>query len=57
MRVYRRQNKRYSNACVYECGRFGGGSVMVWDGINHCGRAELKLSMGTRMLFGILMKF
>ena len=48
MRVYRRPNERYINACVHECGRFGGGSVMEWAGITHCicGRTDLKIVNG-----------
>ncbi len=41
MRVNRRQNERYADACVHECDRFGGGCVMVWAGITHCGRTDL----------------
>ena len=33
--VYRRPNERYSDACVMERDRFGGGSVMVWGGITY----------------------
>ena len=29
--------------CVYESDRFGGGSVMVWAGICHDGRTQLKI--------------
>ncbi len=46
MRVYRRPIERYINACVHECDRFGGGSVMVWVGITHCGRTDLKIVNG-----------
>ena len=46
MRVYRRPNERYINTCVHECDRFGGGSVMVWAGITHCGRTDLKIVNG-----------
>jgi hypothetical protein len=36
-RVYRRHGERFMNQCVYESDRFGGGSVMLWDGICHDG--------------------
>jgi len=45
-RVYRRPNERFADACVHECDRFGGGGVMVWAGITHCGRTELKIVEG-----------
>jgi len=31
---------------THECDRFGGGGVMVWAGITHCGRTELKIVEG-----------
>ena len=34
-RVYRRRGERFTDACVMENDRFGGGSVMVWGGIAH----------------------
>ncbi|VDI14921.1 Hypothetical predicted protein [Mytilus galloprovincialis] len=42
MRVYRRQNQRYADACVHECDRFGGGGdrVMFWAGITLCGSTD-----------------
>jgi hypothetical protein len=33
--------------CVYESDRFEGGSVMVWAGICHDGRTQLKIVQGT----------
>ena len=30
--VYRRRGERFTDQCVYESDRFGGGSVMVWAG-------------------------
>jgi hypothetical protein len=32
---------------VYESDRFGGGSIMVWAGICHDGRTQLKIVPGT----------
>ena len=32
---------------MYESDRFGGGSVMVWAGICHYGRTQLKFVQGT----------
>lgn len=32
--VYRRRGERYSDACVIERDRFGGGSVMIWAGVS-----------------------
>ena len=32
---------------MYESDRFAGGSVMVWAGICHDGRTQLKLVQGT----------
>lgn len=32
-RVYRRKGERYTDACVLQRNRFGGGSVMIWGGI------------------------
>lgn len=46
MRVYRRRGERYADSCVQEIDRFGGGSVMVWGGICHNGRTELKIIDG-----------
>ena len=34
-RVYRRRGERYTDACVVERDRFGGGSVCVWGGISY----------------------
>ena len=33
-RVWRRQGEWYADATVHEQNRYGGGSVMVWDGMN-----------------------
>ena len=32
-RVYPRRGERFADACVIERDRFGGGSVLIWDGI------------------------
>ncbi|VDI18461.1 Hypothetical predicted protein [Mytilus galloprovincialis] len=42
-RVYRRRNERFSDACVQETDRFGGGGIMVWGGITYQERTELKI--------------
>jgi hypothetical protein len=42
-RVYQRRREHFTNQCVYESNRFGGGSVMVWTGICHDGRTQLKI--------------
>ena len=34
-RVYCRRGERFTDQCVYESDRIGGGSVMVWAGICH----------------------
>ena len=41
IRVWRRQGERYTDATVQEHDRYGGGSVMVWGGINHHQRTPL----------------
>ena len=41
IRVWRRQGERYTDATVLEHDRYGGGSVMVWGGINHHHRTPL----------------
>ena len=47
-RVYRRLGERYSDACVREVDRFGGGdSVMVWSGISHGVKTPLVVIQGT----------
>ena len=33
--------------CVYETARFGGGSVMIWVGICHDGRIQLRIVQRT----------
>jgi hypothetical protein len=46
-RVYRRRGARLTDQCVYESDQFGGGSVIVWDGICHDGRTQLKIVQAT----------
>jgi hypothetical protein len=46
-RVYRRRRERFTDQCVYESERLGGGSILVWDGICHDGRTQLKIVQGT----------
>ena len=44
--MYRRRGERFTDQCVYESDRFEGGSVMVWAGIYHDGRTQLKFVQG-----------
>lgn len=46
VRVYHRQNERYTRNCVLEHDRFGGGGVMVWATINHTFRTDLVIING-----------
>ena len=45
--MYNRSGERFTDQCVYESDCFGGGSVMVWAGISHDGRTQLKIVHGT----------
>ena len=45
--MYRRRGKRFTDQHVYESDHFGGGIVMVWAGICHDGRTQLKIFQGT----------
>ena len=45
-RVFRRCNERYSNTCIVEHERYGGGSVMVWGAINYAFKSELVICNG-----------
>ena len=45
-RVFRRRNERYSNTCIVEHERYGGGSVMVWGAINYAFNSELVICNG-----------
>jgi hypothetical protein len=44
--VYRRLGELFTDHYVKESDRFGGGSVMVWVGICHDGRTQLKIVQG-----------
>ena len=47
IRVYRRRNERYTEACTLDRDRFGGGgSVMVWGGVSQHHRTELVVIAG-----------
>ena len=39
--------ERFTDQCVYESDRFGGGSVMIWAGICHDGHTQLNIVHGT----------
>ena len=43
----RRRGEPFTDQRVYKSDRFGGGSVMVWSGICHEGRTQLKIVQGT----------
>ncbi|VDI34416.1 Hypothetical predicted protein [Mytilus galloprovincialis] len=46
-RVYWRRNEQFSEACMQETDRFGGGGgLMVWGGITYQERTELKIIDG-----------
>ena len=45
-RVYRRRGERFADACVVGQDRFGGGSVMVWEGIAHGIKSQLIIVAG-----------
>lgn len=45
-RVYRRRGERFTDCCVVERDRFGGGSVMVWGGISHGVKSPLVVVQG-----------
>ena len=47
--MYCRRGERFTNQCVYESARLGGGSVMVRAGICHGGRIQLKIVLETLM--------
>ena len=45
--MYRKRWKRFTDQCVFESDRFGGGSVMMWAGLCHDGRNQLKIVQRT----------
>ena len=45
--MYRRRGERFTDQFVYDSDCSGGGIVMVWAGICHDGRTQLKLVQGT----------
>jgi hypothetical protein len=45
--VTRTRPERFTDQCAYESDRFGCGSDMVWVGICHGGRTQLKIVQGT----------
>lgn len=51
IRVWRRPGERFSDVCIQERDRYGGGSLMVWGGIHTHGRTPLYLVQG--MLTGV----
>lgn len=46
-RVWRRKGERYSQCCIQERDRWGGGGVMVWGGISGRHRTPLVIVQGT----------
>ena len=44
--MYRRRGKRFTDQCVYEFDRFGGGGVMVLAGNRHDYRIQLTIVQG-----------
>ena len=46
-RVHSRRREHFADDCVKETDRFGGGGVMVWGGITHVGKTNLKIVVGT----------
>ena len=45
-RAWRRSGECYTDACVRQHDRYGGGSIMVWGGIHLHGRTSLHLVVG-----------
>jgi hypothetical protein len=48
-RVFRRPGERCNQCAINQIDNFGGGSVMVWGGINWTGRTELVVVAGGSM--------
>ena len=46
VRIYSRRRERFADGCVKETYRFGGGDVIVWGGITHVGKTNLKRVVG-----------
>ena len=46
VRIYCRRRERFADGCVKETDRCGGGGVMVWGGISHVGKINLKIVVG-----------
>ena len=46
MRFYRRRRERFADGCVKETNRFGGGVEMVWGGMSHVGKTNLRIVVG-----------
>ena len=46
MRIYCCLSERFADGCVKETDRFEGGGVMVWHGISHVGKTNLKIVVG-----------
>lgn len=46
VRVYRRRNERFADACVVQNNRFGGGSLMIWGGIQGNRKTDLVFVQG-----------
>ena len=42
-RVWRQRNERFTDCCIAEHDKFGGGSVIVWAGISYDGRTDLQV--------------
>jgi hypothetical protein len=45
-RIYRRRRERFADGCVKETDQYRGGGVMVWGGISHVGKTNLKIVVG-----------
>jgi hypothetical protein len=46
VRMHSRRREGFADDCVKETDRFGGGGVMVWGGITHVGKTNLKIVVG-----------
>ena len=46
VQVWRRPGERYEDCNIVETDRYGGGSMMVWDGISYEGRRDLYMING-----------